>query len=165
MKIQTDRLTIDPLSVNDRDFMRRLVNTEGWLKFIGNRNVDSDEAAAAYIQKILTTPDFTYQVVHLKATGEPTGIVSFIKRTYLDHFDIGFAFLPEHSGKGYALEASRAMLSHMQKQPQHKTVLATTVPGNTASIKLLKKLGFRFDKEMDSEKGRLHVYTTDAEKI
>ena len=51
--IETDRLLIRPLSIVDDDFILELVNSEGWLRFIGDREVGSIEDARAYIQKYL----------------------------------------------------------------------------------------------------------------
>jgi [ribosomal protein S5]-alanine N-acetyltransferase len=50
--IQTDTLLLEILSENDADFIMELLNTEGWIKYIGNRNINSKEDAIAYIQKI-----------------------------------------------------------------------------------------------------------------
>ena len=90
--LTTDRLLIEPLSINDNSFIFELVNTEGWLKFIGDRNVHSKQEAIANIQRIKNTPNLIYWVVRLKDNHVPIGIISFLKRSYLEHFDIGFAF-------------------------------------------------------------------------
>ena len=41
----------------------------------------------------------------------------------------------------------------------HSHILATTIPNNINSIKLLKKLGFQFDKEIETDNEKLHVYS------
>jgi RimJ/RimL family protein N-acetyltransferase len=69
-----------------------------------------------------------------------------IKRDTLEHVDIGYAFLPEHCGKGYAFEAARAVLAHARRDIGLTRLLAITSPGNAPSIKLLEKIGMRFDK-------------------
>jgi ribosomal-protein-alanine N-acetyltransferase len=159
-ELKTARLSLNLVSERDRSFMFKLVNTEGWLKFIGNRNVSTEQEAIVYIRKILNTLNLTYWVVRITSTQEPIGIISFIKREYLEHHDIGFAFLPEFGGQGYAFEAAHAMLSRIRKMPAHTTVLATTIPENESSISLLKKLGFLFEKEINVGSGTLHVYST-----
>ena len=111
----TKRLLLDPLSINDKDFILELVNTDGWKSFIGNRNINSQSVAAAYIQKIIENPDTNYWTVKIKETKIPIGIITFIKRDYLEHHDIGFAFLPEYFNKGYAFEAANAVLKYLLK--------------------------------------------------
>jgi ribosomal-protein-alanine N-acetyltransferase len=154
----TARLLLNLITENDHDFVIRLLNTDGWIQFIGNRNIHSTGDAIDYIRKIKNTPDFLYWIVRVKDTGTPIGIVSFLKRNYLDHFDIGFAFLPEFSGQGYAYEAANKVLSAVKKMPAYATILATTLPTNIKSIRLLTKLGFHFEREIERDSVKLQLY-------
>lgn len=137
----TDRLLINPLSEDDCEFMLELLNTDGWKSFIGNRNINSPADAAAYIRKIIDNPDTNCRTVRLKNTNTSIGIITFIKRDYLEHHDIGFAFLPEYFNKGYAFEATNAVLKFITQFGGHSHILATTVPENRSSVKLLKNSG------------------------
>lgn len=156
--ITTDRLLIKPLTAKDDNFILELLNTEGWIKFIGNRNITSQAEASAYIQKILNNANVFYWVVTVKDSMEAIGVVTFIKRDYLEHHDIGFAFLPQYSKNGYAYEATIAVLNKIIVKQNHTHLLATTVPENVNSIRLLKKIGLVFEKEIEVEKEKLHVY-------
>ena len=158
-KIITERLNLNLLTLDDCDFVKKLVNTDGWIEFIGDRYVHTNDDAIAYINKILNTENLFYWVVRLKDNNTPVGIISFIKRSYLQNFDIGFAFLPEYFGNGYAYEAAKEVLSLVSKTAAYYPVLATTIPGNTNSIKLLTKLGLHFEKEMEVEDEILHIYS------
>jgi len=160
LDFQTSRLRVRKVALSDNEFFFKLVNSPGWLKFIGNRNVNSNEDAIPYIKKILNTVNLTYWVVTIKAKQQAIGIISFIKRDYLEHFDIGFAFLPEFMGQGYAYEAASALFSEIAKKPEYHTIQAVTIPGNSSSIKLLKKLGMRFEKEIEVGAEKLHIYST-----
>jgi len=156
--ILTDRLILAKLNLDDYDFIKSLVNTKGWIENIGNRNIHSENDAKVYINKILGTNDLFYWVVRIKDAKTPIGIISFMKRSYLDDFDIGFAFLPDFNNRGYAYEASKAILSMVSELPEYNIVLATTKSSNKSSIRLLTKLGFRFEKEIEIENEKLHVY-------
>jgi RimJ/RimL family protein N-acetyltransferase len=159
-EIQTERLRLQRLDIHDASFIKELLNTEGWIQFIGDRKIQSIEDAVAYINRIKSNPDIIYWVVQLKEDQTSVGIISFIKRYYLEHFDIGFAFLPHHSGKGYAYEAANEVLNKVRISPLHEKVLATTFPQNTKSIQLLQKLGLHFDRELEIEGDKLHIYST-----
>lgn len=137
------------------------MNTPGWLTFIGDRNIHTTEDASAYINKINSTANFTYWTVRLKQSKQPIGFITFLKRSYLSHFDIGFAFLPEHCGHGYAFEAAREVLSLVTRIPEHSIVLATTIPANKTSINLLTRLGFDFKIEIEEGGLKLHVYSNE----
>lgn len=158
-EIVSQNLLLEPLTAADSEFVRTLVNTEGWIKFIGQRNVHSKEDAIAYTQKIMTSPNIHYWIVKILSTKMPIGVVTLIKRDYLEHHDIGFAFLPQFSGKGYAIEAARALLTWTTQFPEYNPILATTLPDNANSIKLLTKLEFRFTNEIQIGKETLQVYS------
>jgi ribosomal-protein-alanine N-acetyltransferase len=157
--ILTNRLILKKLRVDDYDFILSLVNSKGWIENIGDRNIHSKDEAIEYINKILWTENFIYWVVRIKDDHTPIGIISLIKRSYLEYFDIGFAFLPMYSNYGYAFEAAKAVLLMISKMPEFKIVLATTLFSNKSSIKLLTKLGFRYEKENDTENEKMHIYT------
>lgn len=151
LNYQTERLWLRTLTDADADFIFELLNTAGWIKFIGNRNISNHADAVNYIHKILGNPAVNYRVVTLQQTGTPAGLVTFIKRDYLDHYDIGFAFLPAFSKQGLALEATKEVLDDLLHSGGHTTILATTIPDNHASINLLHKLGFHFSKDFTHE--------------
>ena len=147
-KYTTARLVLDNVAPGDAEFILRLVNTAGWLRFIGDRNIRTPEDARAYVQKILDSPHQHYWVVRLREENIPAGIITLLKRDYLEHHDIGFAFLPEYGGKGYAYEAAVAVLDDTINDPAHNAILAITMADNSSSIKLLTQLGLRFEREM-----------------
>jgi len=76
------------------------------------------------------------------------GVCGFVKRDSLPEPDIGFALLPQYEGKGYAAESARAMMDYGRDRLGFKRVLAITTLDNKASGRLLEKLGFRFDREV-----------------
>ena len=160
--IHSPRLQMTPIASDDHAFIQVLTNTPEWIRFIGNRNIQNSDDARAYIQKIRDNPNLHFWVVRPIGEDLPMGVVSFIKRDYLDHHDIGFAFLMEFTRKGYAQEAARAVLQELVKNGNHEQILATTIPDNVASIQLLEKLGLTLERELDVEGLRLLLYATPA---
>ncbi len=157
--LHTERLTLQPLAETDFAFIQKLLNTEGWIKFIGNRNIHSKEDAIAYIKKIADNPVIHYWTVNTKDSHQPIGMVTLIQRDYLDQPDIGFAFLPAVAGKGYAYEAVKALLGHVLEDDTITAIHAVILPGNKSSIKLVEKLGLAFDKVISIEAEELYVYS------
>lgn len=150
--IITDRLLIRKFNLDDADFIYQLLNSDTWIKYIGNRNIKNIEDARNYI---VNSPLYFYQkfgfgpyLVALKDTLEPIGMCSLIKRDTLEEVDLGFAFKDSSIGKGYAYEASKAVIEFSEKTLALKKLVAITLPDNTASITLLEKLDFRYQKRI-----------------
>lgn len=161
---QTTRLTLDQLSAVDAEFIYELVNTAGWVEFIGDRNVRSVADSHNYIQKILDNKNIIYWTVQLKEEQTAIGVITFIKREYLDHHDIGFAFLPQFSKSGYAYEAAKVVLDNALSNPLYPVILASTLPHNKNSISLLEKLGLLFEREMEINNDKLLIFSTEKKE-
>lgn len=159
IKYKTERLFLSELCSTDSEFINELVNTQEWIKFIGDRNVRTEVDANNYIQRIIDNPKSNYWVVKLKSDNLSIGIITFMKRDYLEHHDIGFAFLPKYTKNGYAFEATVTILNDVINNKNHRKVLATTIKENISSIKLLKKLGLSFEREMVVGNDLLMIYS------
>lgn len=157
--LHTERLLLQPLAEDDHAFIQELLNTAGWIKFIGDRNIHSKEDAITYIKKIANNPGIHYWTANTKDTQQPIGLVTLIQRDYLDQPDIGFAFLPAVAGKGYAHEAARALMAHVLQDDSISAIHAVILPDNKASIRLVEKLGLSFDKFITINEEELGIYT------
>lgn len=152
--IQTERLTLRPIDTADAGFLLALLNDESFIRFIGDRGVHDLTQSTDYIRDLLEKQHGSLETL-LVVTGredpQPMGVCSLRKRDELDDPDIGFAFLPEFRGQGFAIEATRAMLAHTRQIPEIQRVVAIVSPDNARSISLLEKLGFRRDREVQIE--------------
>ncbi|MEZ4874000.1 MAG: GNAT family N-acetyltransferase [Flavobacteriaceae bacterium] len=158
MNFSTPRLALRKITCEDASFFFALLNSPDWLKYIGDRGIDSVETAEAYIEKNYLP---SYQnglgnfLVTLASSSTPIGTCGLYKREQLEYPDIGFAFLPEFLGKGYGFEAASVVLHYALKELMLPKVLGFTVAYNMASIALLEKLGLKntgtFRFENDSE--------------
>lgn len=148
--IETERLRFRQFTLDDYQFIVELLNTEGWIKYIGDRNVKTKEQAIEYLKKgpmkSYSINGFGLGLVELKDSQTPIGMSGLIRRDYLDHPDIGFALLPKYSGKGYAYEIASSILDHAYRKQAFKTILAITLPENVPSINLIRKLGFAYER-------------------
>jgi RimJ/RimL family protein N-acetyltransferase len=150
--LETERLKLREFNLADKLFILELVNSPGWIKFIGDRNIKTEEQAGMYLENgpisSYKNYGFGLSLVELKESLQPIGMCGLLKRADLDHPDIGFAFLPEFMGKGYAYEIAAATLSHAKNVLNHKLILAIAVPENKSSIKLLEKINMTFCKSI-----------------
>lgn len=162
--IETERLILRPIDLEDADFMIDLMNSKGWLKFIGDRNVSNKKDAEDYIQKILDNENFIYNVFELKETRKAIGIITFLKREDEEFPDIGFALLPEFEKNGYTLEASKSYLEKIEDLNRYPVVIAITIPDNRKSISLLRKLGFQYKGDSKKSGDILSYYSLQMRK-
>lgn len=148
--LETDRLILRWLSTDDEEFILELLNDPSWLQFIGDRGVRTLQEAREYISKgpleMYARLGFGLYLTELKEGGIPLGICGLIKRDGLEDVDIGFAFLPRFWGKGYAYEATSALMTYGKDVLGLKRIVAITSPDNHRSAKLLEKLGLRFER-------------------
>ena len=155
----TARLNIEPLDTKDASFIFELLNSSGWLKFIGDRNIHSENDAVAYILKIIANPNCQYWVFRIKEINTPIGIITLIKRDHFEHPDIGFAMLPKYEKLGYTFEASKHILNELVRNRAYSQIIAITLKDNFKSIRLLEKLGLTFEKIVKDAEEELMLYS------
>jgi RimJ/RimL family protein N-acetyltransferase len=158
-QIETERLFIRPITTSDKSFILKLLNTQGWLKFIGDRKVRDEIDAEKYIQNILDNKNYFYSVFERKYDREPLGIITFLYRDNQQFPDIGFAMLPEFDKKGYASEAAKKYLEEIVNDKKVNKVIAITLPDNSKSIRLLERLGLKYENEIQNNSELLHLYS------
>ncbi|MDC0711198.1 GNAT family N-acetyltransferase [Stigmatella sp. ncwal1] len=155
--LETDRLILRRLSLEDAGFILKLVNEPSWLRFIGDKGVRTLDDARGYLLKgpleMYARLGFGLYRVGLKEDGQSIGLCGLIKRDALPDVDIGFAFLPGFWGKGYAYEAASAVVAYGHESLGLKRLVAIASPDNDRSIQLLEKLGLRFERLMTLSAG------------
>jgi RimJ/RimL family protein N-acetyltransferase len=147
--LETPRLTLRQLSLDDAAFALELLNEPGWLRFIGDRGVRNLEDARNYLR---LGPMASYErfgfglyLASLKEHATPVGMCGLLKRDTLPDVDIGFAFLQRYWGRGYAHEAAAATLRHGRSTLGLTRVVAITTVDNDSSAKVLERIGMRFE--------------------
>lgn len=151
MKIlETERLLLRQFSTHDAAFILELLNEPSFIQNIGDRGVRTLADANSYISNgpvaSYAKNGFGLYLVALKETSESIGMCGLIKRAGLDDVDVGYAFLPRFWSKGYAMEAARAVKEYAKDVVGLRRIVAITDPANEASIRVLEKLGFRYEK-------------------
>lgn len=148
--LETGRLVLRRLSARDAGFILKLLNEPSWLRFIGDRGVRTLEDARLYIERGPVAgyerDGFGFYLVELKAGGDAAGICGLVRREGLADVDIGFAFLPQFWGRGYAHEAAAAVMEYAREVFGLRRIVAITAADNDSSIRLLEKLGLSFER-------------------
>ena len=153
MKIlETEKLTLNQMTGEDAPFLLELMNESEFVHFVADRGLRTVEDAAGYLaERILPSYEqfgFGFYRVDLKESAIPIGICGLVRRETLEWVDIGFALLRRFCGHGYAWEAATAVMEHGRTVLKLSRIVAVTMPGNCNSIRLLEKLGLRFEAKI-----------------
>lgn len=150
--LETDRLRLRRLTLADAPFTLQLLNEPAYLRFIGDKGVrDLDDARAYLRDKPMASYDqhgFGMYAVNRKDDGATIGMCGLIKRDTLADVDIGYAFLAAQGGRGYAIEAARAVMALGRDAFGLTRIVAITGADNERSIRVLRKLGLVFERTM-----------------
>ena len=148
--LETARLRLRWFTLEDAPFILRLVNEPAFLRHIGDKQVRDLDDARTYLR---TGPldsyarhGFGLYAMDLKDRNIPVGMCGLLKRETLDDVDVGYAVLSEFRGRGYAREASEAVLQHGRDTFGLGRIVAVTGVDNRRSIRLLEQLGFVFER-------------------
>ncbi|SFC33176.1 GNAT family N-acetyltransferase [Massilia yuzhufengensis] len=165
--LRTSRLRLRVLDSRDAAFYLELVNDPAFIAHIGDRGLRTLEAARKAIEEgpvaMQRSRGHSIWLVEPIEGGAPLGLSGLIKREVLDDVDLGYAFLPQHRGRGYAFEAAQAVAQHARTLGIAR-LAAIVDPANAASIALLLKLGMRFDRFAELTPGQpgVNVYLMDT---
>jgi RimJ/RimL family protein N-acetyltransferase len=171
--LQTERLSLRRLTLEDADLMLAVWNDPAFYKYVGDRGIrtreQAQEAMAAGALQLYENYGYGPFRVALRESDQPIGICGLFRREGFDDPDIGWSVLPDHGGKGFAFEAGTAVLNYAFEELALNYVVAFISAENMPSIGLAKKLGLRYERMTrmvgDEEDVCLYSMTHDREAI
>ena len=138
------------LEFDDASFLVELLNQPSFLANIGDRGVRTVDDAYRYLREgpmaMYEKFGFGLWLVVRRADGAAIGMCGLLRRDNLPDVDLGYAYLPEYWGQGYAFEAAQATLQHAAKKFGLGRVIGVVTAGNQGSIRILEKLGMTFER-------------------
>jgi RimJ/RimL family protein N-acetyltransferase len=150
LQLETERLSLRRVTRDDVGLMLAIWNDPAFILHVGDRGIRTDAAALEAMEKgafhLYEKYGYGPYRIALKACDTAIGICGLFRRDGLDEPDIGYAVLPGYCGKGYAYEASAAVIGHARDALGLSRVIAIISPNNEASIGLIGKLGLRFER-------------------
>ena len=153
--IETDRLILRPIIPSDAEAMFVLDSNPNVNIYLGNNPVKSIEESKTLIEMIrnqyIQNGIGRFAVV-LKETNEFIGWcgIKFLtepENNYVNVYEIGYRLIEEHWGKGYGFEAAKAWLDYGFNTMKVKTMYASVHKENTASKRILEKIGLQITSE------------------
>ena len=156
--IETKNLILREIRISDEDGFFRLDSDKRVHKYLGNKPIKTKEEA----KNIISFVNLQYKERGIgrfatieKSSGKFIGWSGLklnkgekeLLNGHTNFIDIGYRFMPEFWGKGYATEASLACLDYGFKTLNYKIIYGAADVENIASNKVLKKIGLHFVNE------------------
>ncbi len=159
--IETGRLRLRWLTLDDADLMLAVWNDPAFVRYVGDRGIrtleEAREEMAENALSLYENHGFGPYRMALKDSDTPVGICGLFRRDGLEDPDIGYSVLPAFCGKGYAFEAASAVIDYASNELGLRRLVAIIAPDNEPSLGLIRKLGLRFE--------RMHRMEDDEEEV
>ncbi len=150
MILETERLTLRSLTLDDADLMLSVWTDPAFIENVADRGIRTIEEAREAMQEgalhLYETYGYGPYRVALRECDTPIGICGLFRREGLDDPDIGYALLPGFHSQGYMIESARRVLGHARDDLGIDYVTAIVKPSNEPSVRLLGKLGLDFER-------------------
>ncbi|MEI8075173.1 MAG: GNAT family N-acetyltransferase [Bacteroidota bacterium] len=163
---ETDRLLVRQFTPEDADDFYLFNSSEPVMRYIRptKNRVESDAFLEENFNLYLDGFPYGRMFVADKTTGKFVGTFSIL---YLDgeaDYHIGYAFMQEYWGKGYASELVKMGTQKHFERTNHSHLFAITQPLNIASERVLLKNGFilKGDFILNNESKNLFVIARDG---
>jgi len=164
-QFKSERLLIRPTLKEDAELIYKLMNTPKFIKFVGDREINSIQDAEKYIQTKmlpqLNALGYSSYTIITKADGAKIGTCGLYNRDGVDGIDIGFGLLPQYEGLGYAYESAHRLLKAAFEEFEIDEIKAITSKENISSQRLLEKLGLKMigTTKLPNEDHEILLYT------
>lgn len=147
-KLETQRLFIRELTINDGQHFYDLNSNPNVLKYTGDKAFSSIEESREFLKNYneYLLNGFGRWAVIEKQSGQFIGWCG-LKKHQEGYIDLGYRFFENFWGKGYATESAFACIKYAKNKLKIKSLIGRVDPENKASIKVLEKLGFVYLKK------------------
>jgi RimJ/RimL family protein N-acetyltransferase len=162
--IETERLILRPFTLDDAEAWLPLISLPDIIRYTGDTPAQTVDEARELLRSRPLRDYAMYGHGRLavieKASGRLVGFCGLKYVIELGEVDIGYRFLPDCWGKGYATESCIAVMAQGRSEHKIRRVVGTVHPDNPASGRVLEKLGLRFERllEPDEQGVRFHLY-------
>lgn len=161
-KIETDRLLLRPFTLDDIEPSYELNLDPEVSRYTADGGIVSkDEIEKRIIKDVLGDyQKYGYGrfAVEEKASGHFIGFAGLKYLPDMEETDLGYRFMRSYWGQGLATEAGTACLKFGFDSLHLQRIIALVLPQNIASIRVLEKLAFKYELEIEADGNRVQQY-------
>lgn len=149
--LETPRLLLREFDIDDAQSFYDLNLNPSVIKYTGNSAFRDIEEAKEFLKNYSDYKEngFGRWAVINKATKEFLGWCGLKYDKKTDETDIGFRFFETFWNQGFATESAKACINYGFENLKLKTIIGRAMKENTASIKVLEKIGLQYVKDFD----------------
>ncbi len=148
MLLETNRLIIEYFNSNDISDWAKIESDADVRRFVDGKVLSSKEAGE-YVEiniRQYQTHGYGRYAVRLKDNRKLIGMCGFLNEPY--GIDFGYRYSKDSWGKGLGFEAAKEVLEYGFSKLALEKVLGLTSEQNVGSIRILEKLGFKFEEKL-----------------
>ena len=137
MQLRTARLLLRRPARDDLDAFFGIMSDPSAMRYWSTLPHADSSVTSAWLERMLARAETGGQHYAIELDGRVIGEVGAGRLP-----DFGFIIHPDHWGRGFASEASRAVIAHIFAATDAVELKADVDPRNAASLRVLHKLGF-----------------------
>ncbi|MDI9257204.1 GNAT family N-acetyltransferase [Flavobacterium sedimenticola] len=144
--IETKRCYLREFSVDDAQHFYDLNTDKEVIKYTGDVAFQNVQEARSFLENYHQYQQYGYgrwAVIH-KETGEFLGWCGLKFSPDDNETDLGFRFFRKYWNQGYATETAKACIDYGFNELQLIKIVGRAMEANTASIRVLEKVGMSF---------------------
>lgn len=148
-RLETDRLFVRPWQIGDRPAFKTMSDDPEVMRYVHGGQPYTEQEIDQFIAragKNLAEHDVCMGALVEKATGRVVGVAGVQPLGQSGDLEIGWWLAREVWGRGYATEAGEAAMRHVLDTLKRPRVVAIIDPGNDASVRVVTRLGFQYDR-------------------
>ncbi len=164
--LETSRLILRELNSNDAKDFYDLNSNPNVIKYTGNSAFKDVEEARKFLEN--------YTDYRLNGYGR-WAVIDKTKHKFIgwcglkfgemeDETDIGFRFFEEEWNKGYATESALACVKYGFENLKLKRIIGRAMKENSGSIKILEKIGLKYEKDTELDGKEAVIYKIEKGK-
>ena len=158
--LETERLILRPYTRADRAYSITLMTDPEVMKFVGDGPVSVEEADRQFARlftHVYEPRAFDVWAVWTKE-GSYAGHAEIKPSKDTEGFEIIYVLNRAHWGRGYATEIARRIIEYGFQELGLERIAATIDAGNQSSIRIVEKLGMRYEGQFEEDVGTTLIY-------
>ena len=165
--LETQNTLLRPFKVDDAPALYEITRRTDVMRFVAHPHQNIQETENSIIKGFFPHYEkhhYGRLAVIDKTTNQLIGFSGLKCLEEIKEVDLAYTLHPDFWGRGLATEVAIACLVYASNELQLKRVIGLSTPNNTSSIRVLNKIGMRYEKNILfwGEEYQQHAWSSDG---